>query len=471
MWDQRGAMGSTIAARPAPLVAALLLVVLPRASAADVAPADVQRGLRLLSGIASEYADAFDEAGKLVRPTEIDEARMLYDEARDLVAPMVAKDNQGRTSLLALGALLTGRMPVVTVTSAVDDVRSGLMRATGVRESIVPGSRPSLPRGRQVFQANCAGCHGATGAGDGADAARFEVKPPDFTDRTFMRNETPQDAFNVIALGKKKTGMPAWGDALSLQETWDVVSYVWSLSRTPEELADGRQLFGTHCAGCHGANGDAPAAAPLDSGLPRRSLATLVEHAQFPDAAVFDTIATGMPMVKMPGFAHTLSDDQRWNLTAFVRTLSLEGPSGASPGTMVPDRAAEMREVRRRVDSALAAHRRGDPKASAIATDAYVVFEVLERPLGTVDLAHMRKTETEMVQLISVLRTGKGDAEAVGVPLRRDLDRAADLLAPPAPARRATGVPIGVGVALVAAGLLLLYARRTRRAPGAAATG
>src|SRR5262245_49257433 len=51
-------------------------------------PEQVQAGgrvLDLLRGVGSEYAEAFDDHGTLVRPIELEEAGLLLAEARDLV--------------------------------------------------------------------------------------------------------------------------------------------------------------------------------------------------------------------------------------------------------------------------------------------------------------------------------------------------------------------------------------------------
>ena len=149
--------------------------------------------------------------------------------------------------MAGLTSLVGMRVPPASSAAYAEVARRYLVAATGVREEIVPGERPSLVRGRALFQENCTGCHGAGGAGDGPDAARLGITPASFTDREFMRGETPRDAFNVIMLGRQKSGMPAWGDALSPQQAWDLVGYVWSLGRSPAEVDAGRQLYEARC--------------------------------------------------------------------------------------------------------------------------------------------------------------------------------------------------------------------------------
>ena len=54
-----------------------------------------------------------------------------------------------------------------------------------------------------------------------------------------MRAETPFDFFHIISVGKPSSAMPAWGDVLSLQERWDLVSFLWTV-RTRARRLGGR---------------------------------------------------------------------------------------------------------------------------------------------------------------------------------------------------------------------------------------
>ena len=89
--------------------------------------------------------------------------------------------------------------------------------------------------------------------GQGPDAADLSPPPANFTDPRFMRGETPYDFFHVISLGKRGTAMPEWDDVLSIQDRWDVVSYLWSLSYGESVLAEGQGVYLSQCASCHAA--------------------------------------------------------------------------------------------------------------------------------------------------------------------------------------------------------------------------
>jgi mono/diheme cytochrome c family protein len=125
---------------------------------------------------------------------------------------------------------------------------------TGVARDRRPTAKPSAARGRELYPDNCAGCHGARGAGDGADAARAGIKPADFTDVPLHAEETPADFFDRVTLGHRRRGMPEW-TALTPLQRWDLVAYVWTLQQSDADRAEAKRLWTDRCASCHGAAG------------------------------------------------------------------------------------------------------------------------------------------------------------------------------------------------------------------------
>jgi high-affinity iron transporter len=222
------------------LVAAVLLSAARAIPAADTD--EVRRLLTLLAAAATEYGEAFDPGGRLSRPIEREEARLLVAEARDRVARLgaeLAPEAERRLATIAARVDAAAAAPEITTALAV--LIGWLSGATGVPATAAPPTPPSPRRGEPLYRTHCAGCHGATGAGDGPDAAALERRPADFTAVDFMRGETPADFFHVVSVGRRGGGMPAWEDVLSVQERWDVVSFVWSLVPT-RAAAAGRVL-------------------------------------------------------------------------------------------------------------------------------------------------------------------------------------------------------------------------------------
>jgi putative copper export protein/mono/diheme cytochrome c family protein len=89
-----------------------------------------------------------------------------------------------------------------------------------------------------------------------------------------------------------------------------------------ESIVQGAGLFPAHCASCHGAEGrgDGPSAAGLPVPPANLTASHLWMHS---DGVLFWWLAHGMEMpgggASMPGFADTLSDDQRWALIDYIR--------------------------------------------------------------------------------------------------------------------------------------------------------
>ena len=140
-----------------------------------------------------------------------------------------------------------------------------------------------------------------------------------------MRKETPFDFFHIMSTGKISSAMPAWGEVLSLQDRWDLLSYVWSVQPGESGLAEGQGVYLSQCAGCHGATGDGRG--PWSSSLltPAAALDQPSALARQSDQQLFTTVTDGVPGTPMPGFGRTLSDAERWAAVAYLRALSLGG--------------------------------------------------------------------------------------------------------------------------------------------------
>lgn len=83
--------------------------------------------------------------------------------------------------------------------------------------------------GQSIYAAQCALCHGAAGAGDGAAAAALNPSPRNFTESagwTFGRS--PSALFKTVTEGSPGTTMAPFG-SLAVKERWAVVHYLGTL--------------------------------------------------------------------------------------------------------------------------------------------------------------------------------------------------------------------------------------------------
>ena len=94
-----------------------------------------------------------------------------------------------------------------------------------------------LARGRAIYEARCAVCHGDAGDGKGPAAASLPLKPPDMRDAKMIEEMTSSYWFWRVSEGgfvepfvSKGSVMPAWKDILPVEDRWAVIAYQHTLS-------------------------------------------------------------------------------------------------------------------------------------------------------------------------------------------------------------------------------------------------
>jgi mono/diheme cytochrome c family protein len=85
------------------------------------------------------------------------------------------------------------------------------------------------------------------------------------------------------------------------------------LEGKPEAIEAGRQLYSNTCLFCHGANGLGARAPNLVEGLFR-------PDGGADDGIVFDIILKGRPNTLMGGFEGTYSEEEIWQVIAYLRS-------------------------------------------------------------------------------------------------------------------------------------------------------
>ncbi|MGH7455368.1 MAG: c-type cytochrome, partial [bacterium] len=90
---------------------------------------------------------------------------------------------------------------------------------------------PDLANGERLFGENCVSCHGALGKGDGPAADTLNPKPRDFTDPEHLQAYAPHQFFQAISFGVEGTAMPAFAEAFTNEEQWDLAFYLMTLRR------------------------------------------------------------------------------------------------------------------------------------------------------------------------------------------------------------------------------------------------
>ena len=215
---------------------------------------------------------------------------------------------------------------------------------------------------KQAYRDNCARCHGATGAGDGRDAARMYPRPRVLSEGLFKFRTTAsgtpptdEDLYHTISEGLPGSRMPEF-QRLSEETRWQLVEYVKSLSpifreQKPEpldlgidpgpaktNLGTGKKLYTQlGCNACHGnlGRGDGPSAATLVDqwGKPIRA-ADLTQGWKYRSGSapsdVLTRLMTGLDGTPMPSYAEAVSAAEVWDLAYYVHSLQVKPRWGRS---------------------------------------------------------------------------------------------------------------------------------------------
>jgi cytochrome c oxidase cbb3-type subunit I/II len=109
----------------------------------------------------------------------------------------------------------------------------------------------------ELWALNCSGCHGSQGKGDGPAAAWLVPKPINLSQHEYSSDLIADILWN----GVHGSSMPAWRD-LSPSQLAELAAQVSRFSEVETAIANsqilhsGQAVFMTHCAECHGDEGD-----------------------------------------------------------------------------------------------------------------------------------------------------------------------------------------------------------------------
>ena len=94
-----------------------------------------------------------------------------------------------------------------------------------------------LAKGKEIFIAKCALCHGEKGDGKGPGSANLPLKPADLTDGKMVAEMAGNfwvwrvsEGGLVEPFKSKGSAMPAWKGELSMNDRWAVIAYAHTLS-------------------------------------------------------------------------------------------------------------------------------------------------------------------------------------------------------------------------------------------------
>ncbi len=246
-----------------------------------------------------------------------------------------------------------------------------------VGAQVPSGPRPqmtdaSLAQGAAIYLRRCSFCHGLLGDGNGPAADFLDPRPRDFTLGTFkfrttQSGELPrdEDLFRTVSRGLSGTAMQAFDsdlikNGLSENERWAVIDYIKTFAvefedpeldpvkndlvvTLPSErpaysealVAKGKEVFEhAKCWECHGKLGRGDGQKSFDRtddwGFPIRI--RNVTHPWKIKAGseaedIYMRFSTGINGTPMPSFVDALTEQERWALANFIKSLQHQ-PTG-----------------------------------------------------------------------------------------------------------------------------------------------
>ena len=209
-------------------------------------------------------------------------------------------------------------------------------------------------RGRLLYRAACADCHGITGDGNGRRARGFAQPPTNFTRGQYKFRSTAGalplqgDIERSILEGMPGTEMIPFKGLLTMADAQALAAYLRTLSpafdgakeagepldmkragKPGSAVAKGKSAWADNsCADCHEADGRGTRGEEQDDGraLAMNDFRDGVFKCGLTDAEIFRCIAGGMKGTTMEGYAKDVDAEDIWAIVDYIR--SLEQPTG-----------------------------------------------------------------------------------------------------------------------------------------------
>lgn len=223
------------------------------------------------------------------------------------------------------------------------------------QNALAPVPKEEFEKGKEIYNKYCAACHGEEGDGYGPLARALYPKPRDFTRGQFKIRTNPSgslptdaDLIHVIYTGIHGTSMIPW-DILeedqiklllpvikSFSEAWQyrkpepAINIGREIQPTQKTIARGKKLYEQkECWKCHGetGHGDGPSSYDLEDEWEIPILPyDFTQEGKYKGGAankdIYLRFTTGMNGTPMPSFANELSDEDRWCLVHYVKSLA-----------------------------------------------------------------------------------------------------------------------------------------------------
>lgn len=344
-----------------PWLAAALFVFAWAGPSQAANPEEVLPILQMVDYVGVDYP-TFVQDGQVKNSAEYAEQREFSADIRRRLAAL--PETGGKAALMAAALELEQAIANKAAGRRVQALTARMTQLlqTHYPVAITPSQAPDLAVGAQIYQQQCAGCHGTAGHGDGPAAAGLEPAPTDFHDLQRRNQRSLFSYYNTLTLGVAGTAMTSYS-ALSEAERWALAFHVGQLAFSTEQRQAGAALWAQNPA-------------------TRQTVPNLAHLVQLTPSALESIY---------PGHAQSL-------LAALI----------AEPALFNPSQAQSLATAHERLETTRNAYRAGDrEKAARAALSAYLDgFELAEAALAASDRALMSQIETDMMALRGAIRDG-----------------------------------------------------------------
>jgi high-affinity iron transporter len=344
--------------------AIFLAAALPASASAQAN--DVETAWRLLDYVAVDYAGAVRD-GKVVSTSEYAEMREFSGSVGEKIAALPVKPAKAELvgESARFMALIERKAAPQEVAAAARALGAHLLSAYPV--PLGPKQAPDLSRGAQLFQQNCASCHGAKGDAQTPIARQLDPPPIAFADRDRASQRSPFALYQVINQGLEGTAMQSFAQ-LPDADKW-ALAFQASRFAYPDALEQqGKRIW----------DGDPTV------------------RSQISDLNALSSLSESQ-------LAKQIGPEKAGALIAYLR---------ANPSAVVA-KTSSLAIGRARLDESLAAYRVGNrDEAKRLALAAYLDgFEPIEPLLSARNATLLAKVEQEMGQLRASLAANRDPSE------------------------------------------------------------
>ena len=355
--------------------------------AADTTELKAKQIWQLLDYVAVDYGDAVAN-GSVLKASEYAEMQEFAATAERQLGELPDQTDKGilLQQASALRAAVAAKADPVSVAKLAHALSSAVQKTYPF--PVAPTAMPVLAKGGQLFQAQCAACHGQQGRGDGPLAASLNPKPTALADHTRARERSLFALHQIISNGVQGTAMQGFG-ALSDEDRWALAFFVGTLPYAQSDKDEGAKLWQANAQ-------------------VRQTVASLDALTQTSEHVLADKL--DVPSAKA--------------LTAYLRAnpnaLNVNSPKGT---------AIAKAKLSESVTALLAGDRAG---ATKLALSAYLDgFEPVEPALATRNRPLFEKIEAAMVSYRALVAKGAPtDVQTAQQRLQGLLDEADKVLAP-----------------------------------------